>query len=85
MNLEKSERAEIFYRTVFGMTPVDHGRRGNDRFLHFQEGFLNMRPSNESSINHFCFAVEDFDAEGAREALSGHVPGEITSSQHEMH
>ena len=61
LNLEKVERAETFYRTVFGMTPVDHGRRGNDRFLHFQEGFLNMRPSSESSINHFCFSIKDYE------------------------
>lgn len=61
LNLEKSERAEIFYRTVFGMTPIDHGRRGNDRFLHFQQGFLNMRPASESSINHFCFSIRNYE------------------------
>ena len=61
LNLEKIERAETFYRTVFGMTPVSHGRRGNDRFLHFQQGFLNMRPSDESSINHYCVSIEKYE------------------------
>lgn len=61
LNIEKVERAETFYRTVFGMTPVDHGRRGNDRFLHFQEGFLNMRPSDKASINHYCFSIKKYE------------------------
>ena len=60
LDLANVERAEEFYKTLFGLTPVDHGR-GSDRFMHFQQGFLNMRHANDSGMNHFCLSVKDFD------------------------
>ncbi len=63
LDITQFERSETFYRSVFGFTPITHGGRGGDKFLHFAQGFLNMRPADQAGMNHFCFSIENFDAD----------------------
>ena len=55
LDITRFARSEEFYQAVFGLTPVAHGGRGGDKFMHFQQGFLNMRPADHAGMNHFLF------------------------------
>lgn len=63
LDVKMPERSREFYRIVFGLTAVSHGRGGGDTFMHFAQGFLNMRPANHAGMNHFCFSIKDFDGD----------------------
>jgi catechol 2,3-dioxygenase-like lactoylglutathione lyase family enzyme len=64
LDITHPERSLEFYQSLFGMTPVQHGR-GSDNFLHFEKGFLNLRQADTAGMNHFCLSIRDFDAEYA--------------------
>lgn len=61
LDVTHMERSREFYQSVFGMTPISHGRGGGASFLHFAEGFLNLRPADSAGMNHFCLSIKDFD------------------------
>lgn len=63
------ERSEEFYRIVFGLTTVSHGRGGGEKFMHFQQGFMNMRTAGEAGMNHFCFSIQNFNGEAVYRRL----------------
>lgn len=69
LDITQAEHSEEFYRVVFGLTAVSHGRGGRDTFMHFSQGFLNMRPSGSAGMNHFCFSIKDFDGNGVYQLL----------------
>ena len=70
LDITRVERSSQFYQTLFGMTPVDHGRGGRHLFLHFEEGFLNLRPAETAALNHFCLSIEAFDVKSVYKRLS---------------
>ncbi|MBX3420403.1 MAG: VOC family protein [Pirellulaceae bacterium] len=70
LEFEMAHRAEEFYRQVLGMTSVSHGRGGTEKFMHFQQGFVNVLATNRNTMNHFCMSIEDFDGQAAFQLLS---------------
>ena len=69
LDITRMARSEEFYQVVFGLTPVAHGGRGGDKFMHFRQGFLNMRPADRAGMNHFCFSIQDYDPNYAFQML----------------
>ena len=70
LDVTRSERSREFYQALFGMTPVSHGRGGGAAFLHFEEGFLNLRPTDTAGMNHFCLSIKEFNVNSAYTMLN---------------
>jgi catechol 2,3-dioxygenase-like lactoylglutathione lyase family enzyme len=75
LSVSDPKRSLDFYQTLFGM-PVQ-ARQGQTTLLRIGAGpqFLalsSMGPSGTPSINHFCMAVENFDAGRAMTILASH-------------
>jgi catechol 2,3-dioxygenase-like lactoylglutathione lyase family enzyme len=70
LDVTRVERSGEFYQTVFGMTPFTHGRGARASFLHFKEGFLNLRSAESAGLNHFCLSIEEFDVDSVYKVLS---------------
>ena len=61
------ERSRDFYSRLLGIPVTRQG--GGSCFLGMRRGFLALFRRDEPGLDHYCFAVEDYDVERADELL----------------
>lgn len=61
------ERSRDFYSRLLGISVTSQG--GGSCFLGMQRGFLALFRRDDPGLDHYCFAVQDYDVENAYRLL----------------